>query len=783
MTALLMRSFARFMWRAKFSSLSVLLGIVLGVASVTGVHLLGVQVNSSLDDLRPPHLESATHVATRAELTVAGYAELRRSWRNGELAGVRNMVPMLEGTLADGTRVVATDWLAGFELPTTQREGEPTRFALDGAIAYRVPGARVGETLRLAGQDIAITAIAEEGPLTNAAPALFVDLSYGMTLLGETSTLQAVLIRTEDRNLRLIEALEWVMPGLSAGLPDVELNLPPPWQVHDVDSEVAGFGLARAVLFNVGALGTLSLLVALLLMYQTCVIWLRRQHEILQRLFEIGVAKRSLLIGFLCALLGLATLAVVLGLLLGRLLAALLLSGATGTETLELNLDAVLVAKATICGLGVALVGGAVAWAREWSSHVPSARAAVGLLFALLVSATAMVQFTSGLVGAFTAILLAAAAFALASLPVLLWGRRATASVGGWIRLRLGLRETTWFAGDLSIAVAALALALGVSVGVSLMVDSFRLAFTDMLDQRLQAQIYVDAEQAEDLVVLADALNSEQIVSRISLYGDSTLRLQGQPISFGYTEFDEREALRYGYPAALQPMQVLASERLLDALGIGVGDAIEAPHGRLEVVGSFPGFGDQGYRLLGSTATAERLNIPALFDEMSIYTTQPDQLLATLALAHPELSFENQQAIKTTAITVFDRTFLITDALTTLAVLIAAVALFNAISGLRLNQKATSELLNVLGWTRWERLIVDGVRAMTVGAFAILLAVPLGLWLGWVLCTEVNPRAFGWHIDLVLSVTAILGPLAAGAVAVMGAGLLGVPGESQERLA
>ena len=177
------------------------------------------------------------------------------------------------------------------------------------------------------------------------------------------------------------------------------------------------------------------------------------------------------------------------------------------------------------------------------------------------------------------------------------------------------------------------------------------------------------------------------------------------------------------------------------------------------------------------------MNIPALFDEMSIYTTQPDQLLATLALAHPELSFENQQAIKTTAITVFDRTFLITDALTTLAVLIAAVALFNAISGLRLNQKATSELLNVLGWTRWERLIVDGVRAMTVGAFAILLAVPLGLWLGWVLCTEVNPRAFGWHIDLVLSVTAILGPLAAGAVAVMGAGLLGVPGESQERLA
>ena len=138
--------------------------------------------------------------------------------------------------------------------------------------------------------------------------------------------------------------------------------------------------------------------------------------------------------------------------------------------------------------------------------------------------------------------------------------------------------------------------------------------------------------------------------------------------------------------------------------------------------------------------------------------------------------------VRDTAIKVFDRTFLITDALTLLALIVAAVALFNALSGLRLNQQATSQLLDVLGLTRAERTLIDLARALAVGCFALLLAVPLGLWLDWVLCNEVNPRAFGWHIDLLVGAGAFWVPLGTGAVAVLVSGLLGVPGERRGRL-
>src|SRR5690606_4654197 len=62
-----------------------------------------------------------------------------------------------------------------------------------------------------------------------------------------------------------------------------------------------------------------------------------------------------------------------------------------------------------------------------------------------------------------------------------------------------------WFWADsrpqlpgLGLAVMALLLAMAANVGVSTMVSSFRLTFAGFLDQRLAAELYVDAAGIED---------------------------------------------------------------------------------------------------------------------------------------------------------------------------------------------------------------------------------------------------------------------------------------------
>src|SRR5690606_24926404 len=127
-----------------------------------------------------------------------------------------------------------------------------------------------------------------------------------------------------------------------------------------------------------------------------------------------------------------------------------------------------------------------------------------GLAAAVLIGlAIGLAALGGGLVAGFAMLgaLLLAAALAL---PLWLW-----------LALRAGERlargpVAEWFWADtrqqlpgLSLARMALLLALAAKIGVGTMVKSARLTFEGWLDQRLAAELYVeaaDAEQAADLV-------------------------------------------------------------------------------------------------------------------------------------------------------------------------------------------------------------------------------------------------------------------------------------------
>ena len=783
---LLLRSSLRFLRSAPGSTLSVFFGVAIGVLSITGVHLLGESVGRTFDTMRPPHLGEITHVLTRKEVTAQDYGQLRARWRSGEWPSIAVMIPLREGVLDNGVRVVGIDWIAAMEagLPMApQVAGINVADRISSAPPVIVEGEWPEGLIDVGG---IVLQIVDRLPGRPEQPrVLYVDIGTATQLLGDDQRLDAVLVRHESVAASSAALLESIMPGISAGLPASPAPVVNGWQVHAVDGEAPGQGLAKAVLFNLGALGSLSLLVSLLLMYQTAVIWLRRQKVILAALHDLGVDRWLLGTSFVTALLCLGIPATALGVFAGDGLAGLLLTSAFGgvMPVVMPEVGAAVIIKAVVAGLGVCVLGGGLAWWREWREHPISAvwvRLSVAGM--ILLSVLGLILPDAGLIGVFLSILCICLLAGFSVSPLLRGWRQRANRMGGPLWLRLGVREVTWYPDDLAIACAALALAVAVSIGVGVMVDSFRREFSGLLDQRLVNDVYVSMSSGSGAKELASTIRTWPEAGRVMVSGQSASRVDGLPVQVGYAEFSAEESLRYGYPDALAKGEALVSETLARTLGLGVGQSLRLDHEAagdertgqpLTIVGMFKGYGELGFRIMVDTDTAKTLFAePLIFDRLSIDSAQPSLVLSRLdKLRGGRVS--SGEVMRNNALQTFNRTFAITDALTWLALLVSSGAMFNALTGFRLSQQTTGRLLDTQGVDFGWNLRTSMVRAGMLGLIAAGIALPLGLWLGWVLCEYVNPRAFGWTIGYSPTLQPLVLPLLLTGLATFAAGLAG----------
>ena len=805
-----------------WTTLTALLGIALGVASTVAVHLVSLAVSDSLQAARPPHLRGVTHIAELPGGGMQDYFELRRRWRqqqrshilglpDGEelpaagrqqapqgppaqeeaapdwLREVDFMTPVVEGRLAaEGRRlqVVGADWLGGAAPP----EVAAMRRAV---MADSSLGLGVDEVLELRGERWTVARVLDAG-LSNG---LFADIGNAAALLRlSPDALSFVALRLQDPWAGLRTWLERLLPGLSAGLPAAVERLPatapgtlPSWRLQPVAAILPEQQFAKAILFNLGALGMLALLVAWFLIYQVCVLWLRRQETLMLRLQAIGFSAAELAGGFVLSSAALGALATLVGIFGGYGLAALLVRVSTaGFDALPaVGMSAIVVAKGLVSGIGVASAGAWLAFAKRGKAARTNrasslARRCVappwrGIGLGAALAAVGIGFDETGLYGGFAAILAAGliAAFLAAPLLRLLrrWLRRASPN----LLTRLALREATWFEEDLSAALGALILAVGASIGVALMVDSFERDFAKMLAQRLGHDFFLQLPNQEG-ERLAAALRTAHPAALVQAYGRISTRLQGQAVEVGYTDFSAAESARYGYPRALAEDEAFASESLLAKLGLAVGDAIGsgAP---LRIVHEFSGFGEATPRLLMNAQAAARRFGALGFDRISLSGIDAAALDRRLQDWAPGVEVLQRAAMRKTALEIFDRTFAITRALTLLALIIAVVGLYNAMTALRLGQRASASLLCALGLNPAEQRRMALIRGGVLGGSAVVLALPLGWFIGFTLCQAINPRAFGWSIELAASLEAWAWPTLLGLAAAVAASLMPTPGE------
>ena len=766
---LLAKSQLRFAWRHPAGVVASLVGVVLATMVVVGVHLTAQSLRAELEASAGAAAFGHTHVVARAELAERDYFDLRRRWRRGELPGVEAMVPVVDDFVAVGGDSYR---LIGFDPVAAGMSGAGASVPGDGGGAawWRGIGfaAFLTEDVVVAGGKVA-AAIAESGKLAGiriaveAAPAaesnsLFADLPTAQRLLRREGRLDAIWIRVADNRTRLLDWLDGLLPGVAAAFPGY------------ADPTIAGFAVtarrqwnplhrfADASVFNLGMLALLSVVMAAFLAAQasfSSAARRRREHE---RLVAIGVPLACL-----------RQLAVAEGLLLGSLGAALgvaagvavaeVLLGMAQANAPPAELDAWLLAKACFCGVLVTAVG--PLFALRQSRMRPGV---VAIAAALLTVA----GLAEGSLGSVFAALLAACFLHIGGVVPGVGAsvRQLAARLSSRLATRANLRAVATRSREIKLALGALSVAAATAMGMGLMVESLRRDFNAMLQQRVQEGIYLGdgASQGEFADQDVAWIRGRPGVRDVRRYGDFDAHLPQGRVQVSVAELDTWETARYEYEGAL-PNRAMLNETGARRLGLGVGDSVVVRAGgvavKVRVAHVFRDFGASMPRLIlplryaprfASTMAWRRLSVRAESDAI-------DRLATALAERYGSDRVRDDMQIRRFANAVFQRSFEISRALAAVALAVAAVGMYAALSSLLSSRGGEFRLLSAVGYSRAEIWRQGLAQTSLLGAVAGLAALPLGIFVAWVLCAVVNPKAFGWNIDLHLDLWALANPL------------------------
>jgi len=108
----------------------------------------------------------------------------------------------------------------------------------------------------------------------------------------------------------------------------------------------------------------------------------------------------------------------------------------------------------------------------------------------------------------------------------------------------------------------------------------------------------------------------------------------------------------------------------------------------------------------------------------------------------------DQTSIRAYSLSVFERTFRVTEALKVLTLAVAAIAMM-----LSLLTRATARLPELapvwaLGMAPRTLLIAESLRSVIMAVMTFVVALPVSLGLAWLLLNRLNVAAFGWKLPM-----------------------------------
>ena len=377
---------------------------------------------------------------------------------------------------------------------------------------------------------------------------------------------------------------------------------------------------------------------------------------------------------------------------------------------------------------------------------------------------------------------------------------------------RWALADVRFQLPHMRLAMMALLLTLIANIGVTSLVGSFRIALTNWLETRLSADVYVTAGVLEpesisqqswvqsahqrieidttfsgrkmtivgvdvdapdftaSSVIGADSgafnrwmsgdeIDQSPVSGGLSIDGLTPNRsVTGGPVIDSLASDGSAAGFVGSAATSGDTITVFANEQLRYLAGVEVGDTFDLPTAlgtrRFEVLGFFHDYGNVNYALHLPAQTFLELFPNAEPQGWGLWVD--DEQMETAELGLTELGVEpgswvSQRDVLAISMAIFDRTFAITRALNTLTLLVAAVAIFASLLAVYQFRRSEYALWRSLGATWPTFFLVSGFPIVVMTGVVMLLALPLGIALSWLLIHKINVISFGWTMPVVIN--------------------------------
>ncbi|MDD5460403.1 MAG: ABC transporter permease [Methylococcales bacterium] len=830
MSSILGRASRNFLWRHPWQLILAIVGIALGVAVVISIDLAMESSLTAFEQAGKAFSGTATRRITAGDggldeklytrlrveqgiqkiaPVVSGYVQLQQTDESFKLIGID---PFMEKSLqAVWQAQQSTNNASGF---LTRLVSEPNTVLMSKQTAQR---------LRLAVND-SLTVMADNreqrlkiiGFITpnNAvseqvlASLIITDIATSQEVLGLFGQLSSIELLMDNNHPETLSNIKQILPGNALLLST------------DAQSESMR-EMTRAFSINLKALGLLSLLVGMFLIYNTMTFLVMQRRRLIGSLRAIGVTRRQifkLIIGEAVLLALIGTLAgIALGIALGQGLLYLISDTINAVyfriDTTSLLMTPLQIGKGVLLGMGATLLA-VLPPAFEATRFPPvtvltrsqlesgsrrliNAAGLIGLV--LIAGGTALAFFSEksislGLAGIFLLLF----GFALLTPVFTLFFMKLIEQLFDRLSGILGRLPARMVSAEISrtgIAIAALMIAVAATIGMDLMIGSFRQTVSQWLQVTLRADLYVSlpgekmaADKVKEDHLLKKKLAELPGVQMLSSVLQTRIIADNKFTKVSVFELNAESKKGFIFKHAVdndlwgkleQQHSILVTEPYAYHHSVRLGQKVllQTDQGNLpfEVIGIYADYsGDQGH--IAMSRQNYQIYWPDLgYSGIGVYAKDGTDLRALEnqlnKLLTAEQSVKSDRAIYRASMQTFEQTFTITETLRWLSAAIAFTGVFSALMALQFERTRQLGILRAIGITprQLTALIVSETGLM--GLVAGLFAIPAGYFVAYVLIFIVYQRSFGWTMAFYSDPWVIVQGLALAFIAALCAGI------------
>jgi putative ABC transport system permease protein len=562
---------------------------------------------------------------------------------------------------------------------------------------------------------------------------------------------------------------------------------------------------------NLHVLSYIALIVGAFLIYNTISVSVVRRRNEIGVVRALGATRLAVASAFLVEAGGLAVAGTLVGIGLGRLMAAgaVALVGTTvqslyvSSTPAPVALTGSSILAAFFFGLSAALfaalapaveasrVAPVVAMARGREQYVARKRSRRSMLWSCalltLAGAASRLPVIDGQpLFAYVSALLLIGGMAL-GMPtvVVVFGRFMRSGIGKLfgVEALLAMRSLEASIARSSVLTAALAISISMVASIGIMVGSFRETVRVWMNNELRADFYLRPAVAAAAdrhptmsADIADGIARLPGVAAVDRFRAYPTSYEGLPATFAGGETNtvvRGEAIRFlpgeDRGAILRKLPrgdyAIVSEPFANKHHVRVGDVVRVPLGNAEpqfsVLGIYYDYStERGFiivdrrTLLKYLPNRDASNLAVYLKPGADPSTVKSEIDGVISGRAVEL-FSNR-SLREGAIQVFDRTFRITYALEAVACVVAIAGIAGAFLAMVIDRRREFGLLRFLGGAKTQVRRIILAEAGVVGLLATVVGLVVGVLLSLILIFVINKQAFGWTIQVHWPVGALL---------------------------